>query len=312
MPIDSYSLAKELNELRALAAKKLVLDPLPIGKEATARLQAKIEEHELQANIAELETQGYTVLPPGKAAPLEFVDRLRETILRLAADDRSAENFAGQDRGLGQTAFHLLPRDLIFEEALMAPAPGTIVTYLLGHRAKLSQSTALIKGPGGQALGIHADHSAKLPAPWPRVSQYSVVTWVLTDYTRENGALCVWPGSHRFCQPVPEHLTMAHDHEDIKLLEVPAGSVIVWHGSLWHGAVPRTANGQRVTLVLPHCRDHIQAQELYWTTTTPEMIERNPRRFSTLMGLHSVNPWIQDGPDSSRLAMAPSTGSHFE
>ena len=101
---------------------------------------------------------------------------------------------------------------------------------------------------------------------------------MLTDYTRENGALCVWPGSHRFCQPVPEHLTMAHDHEDIKLLEVPAGSVIVWHGSLWHGAVPRTADGQRVTLVLPTVATTYKRQELYWATTTPEMIERNPRR----------------------------------
>ncbi len=60
MPIDSYSLAKELNELRALAAKKLADDSLPIGKEATVRLQAQLEEHELQANSAELETQGCT------------------------------------------------------------------------------------------------------------------------------------------------------------------------------------------------------------------------------------------------------------
>ncbi len=34
--------------------------PLPIGKEATVRLQAQLEEHELQANSAELETQGCT------------------------------------------------------------------------------------------------------------------------------------------------------------------------------------------------------------------------------------------------------------
>ena len=53
-------------------------------------------------------------------------------------------------------------------------------------------------------------------------------------------------------------------------------------------------------------------QQLAAGVSTPEMIERNPRRFSTLMGLHSVNPWIHDGPDSSRLAMAPRTGSHFE
>ncbi|MEE9278926.1 MAG: hypothetical protein V3V67_02010 [Myxococcota bacterium] len=56
----------------------------------------------------------------------------------------------------------------------------------------------------------------------------------------------------------------------------------------------------------------MQAQELYWATTTPEMIERNPARFATLMGLTSVYPWIQDGPSGARLAMAPATGSHYE
>ncbi len=312
MAIDAIELAHEMNELRALAAKKLVDEPLPMGREATVRLQDDIRKNALESHVVELETEGYTVLPPGKAAPLELFDRLRETILRFASAAEGESNFASRDRGLGQTLFHLLPRDRVFEEALMAPAPLTLATYLLGYRAKLSQSTALIKQKGSRALGLHADHSAKIPAPWPRVSQYSVVTWVLTEYTRENGAVCVWPGSHRFCQPVPPHLTMAHDHEEIRVLEVPAGSVIIWNGSLWHGAVPRTTEGKRVTLVFPHCRDHIQAQELYWATTTPEMIERNSARFATLMGLTSVNPWIQDGPSGARLAMGPATGSHYE
>ena len=138
----------------------------------------------------------------------------------------------------------------------MAPAPLTLVTYLLGYRAKLSQSTVLIKDSRAKALPMHADHSGKLPAPWPNISQYSVVTWVTTDYTRENGAVCVWPGSHRFGRPVPDDVVMDHDREEIEVLEMPKGSVIIWHGSLWHGAVPRTADGQRVTLVLPHVRPY--------------------------------------------------------
>ena len=162
-------------------------------------------------------------------------------------------------------------------------APGALVTYLLGYRAKLSQSTALVKAAGTKPLRIHADHSGKIPAPWPSVAQYCNVTWVTTDYTRENGAVCVWPGSHRFCRPVPPDLEMAHDHPEVEVLEMPKGSVIVWHGSLWHGAVPRTSAGERVTLVLPHVRDHVQAQELYWASTTPEMIERNGSRFCALM-----------------------------
>lgn len=306
---DPLGITKHINELRELVAEKLLDDPLPMGHEAELKLQADLREHGLEANIADLETQGYTILPPGKAAPIEFVERLRDTVLQIA--DRSDPGF-GEGRGLGTTLFHLLPQDRIFEEALMAPAPQALMTYLLGYRAKLSQSTGLIKDSGAPALGIHADHSSKLPAPWGHVSNYCVVTWVLTEYTRENGAVCVWPGSHRWGRPIPEDLRMSHDHPEMRVLEVPAGSVIVWHGSLWHGAVPRSAEGRRATLVFPHVREGIQPQELYWATTTPEMIERNPARFGTLMGLSSAMPWVYDGPDPTRLMQGPATGNQFE
>lgn len=310
MTIDRHALADELEELRALAVKRWAEDPLPVGEVASARLKADIEANGLQANIAQLEVDGYTVLPPGQAAPLELIDRLTEAMERLRAE-RGGTGF-GEGRGLGETLFHLLPEDRAFEEALMAPAPLTLVTYLLGYRAKLSQSTGLIKERGAPALGLHADHSGKFPAPWSPLSNYTVVTWVLTDYTEENGALCVWPGSHRFARPVPDDLVMAHDHESVKIMELPAGSVVAWHGSLWHGAVPRTADGARMTLVLPHVRSQIQPQELYWASTTPEMLERNPPRFATLMGLTAVAPWLQDGPSTDRLDMGPTLGSQFE
>ena len=310
MSIDRYALAAELAELRRLAAAKWQQDPLPSGPAATKALQQNIAKFELEANIAQLETDGYTVLPPGKAAPIEIIERIKDAMLRL--EGRVDGNQLGENSGLGGTLFHMLPEDPVFEEALMSEVALTLVTYLLGHRAKLSQCTGLIKGQGTPALALHADHSGKFAAPWSMQSNYSVVTWVLTDYTRDNGAVCVWPGSHRWGRPVPADLTMAHDHEEIRVLEIPAGSLIVWHGSTWHGAVPRESDGRRMTLVLPHVRDAVQPQELFWASVTPQMIERNAARFCTLMGLTSAGPWIQDGPDPGRLAMGPISGSQYD
>ena len=309
MGLDTKPLIAHMAELRRLAMAKNDAEPLPTGDAARATLQCELEALDLKSHVADLETNGYAVLPPGKAKPVAFFDELRETLLRLVRDDDSRT--LGPESGLGNTLFHLLPRAPIIEQALLARAPLALVTYLLGYRAKLSQSTGLIKDSGARALAIHADHSGKIPAPWPSVAQYCNVTWVTTDYTRANGAVCVWPGSHRFCRPVPPDLVMAHDHPDVEVLEMPKGSVIVWHGSLWHGAVPRTTDGQRVTLVLPHVRDHVQAQELYWASTTPAMIERNNSRFCALMGLYSAYPWIEDGPPAT-LALTPYSGSQFE
>ena len=310
MQIDSHSLEKSLNELRALAAAKLANDPLPVGREAEERIRAEIAEHELGNNVAELETLGYTILPPGKSAPMELIDRLRSAVL-ARVDAGEVQDF-GRGLGLGATAFHILGDDRCFEEALMAPAPRTLIAYLLGYRAKLSQAIGMVKERGEPALAIHADHSSKYPAPWPLLPHYCQVTWALTDYTLENGAVCVWPGSHRWGRPIPDDMRMCHDHPEMKVLEMPAGSVLIWHGSLWHGSMPRTAEGRRVTLVFPHCREYAQTQELFWATVTPQMIERNPPLFCTLMGLTSVMPYIHGGPSAEMLDTGPSTGSHFE
>jgi len=309
--IDVQGLLAELNELRALAAKKYVEDPLPAtDKEARLRMQAEIAQYGLEANVAELETRGYTILPPGKGAPPELIERLRTTILRVAEERQGQE--AGQMGvafGAGEQAFHLLPVDTVFEEAVMNPVTLALVTYLAGYRAKLSQCTALIKTNQSDApLHIHTDASAKWPAPWPAQSQTANVNWFLTDYTRENGPLCVVPGSHLWCRPPGPEFLMAHDHEDVEMIEAPAGSILVWHSNLWHGALPRTAEGKRVTLVMLFMRPHLRTQEDYALTTTAEMIERNPARLGVITGgLNGLgSPWWDQGP---RFDLDPSRTS---
>ena len=76
MAIDRIALARELNQLRELAKEKWKEDPLPTGRDAEVRLRKEIQELGLESHIADLETDGYTVLPPGKAAPIELFDEL--------------------------------------------------------------------------------------------------------------------------------------------------------------------------------------------------------------------------------------------
>ena len=123
MALDTKPLIAHLAELRALAMAKYEAEPLPKGDAARAALEREIEALDLKAHIADLETNGYTVLPPGKAKPVDFFDNLRETLLALAEDDASRN--LGPDSGLGNTLFHLLPRARIIEEALLARAPGS-------------------------------------------------------------------------------------------------------------------------------------------------------------------------------------------
>ncbi len=138
------------------------------------------------------------------------------------------------------------------------------------------------------------------------------VTWVLSDYSKENGPVCVVPGSHRIGSGPPPERVDKYDDPSVRLLEVEAGSVIVWHGSLWHGAVPRTAEGRRLTLLFPVVRANIQPQDTYWLSTTREMVERNPASFAALMGLATPKPFAPDGPDAAMSNIGLTSGSRFD
>ena len=79
--------------------------------------------------------------------------------------------------------------------------------------------------------------------------------------------------------------------------QMPAGSVVVWHSNLWHGAFARRAEGQRVMFATLYNRPFMAHEELFSMTTTREMIERNGGRFGVLTGVLSAFPFDQRGPN---------------
>lgn len=80
--------------------------------------------------------------------------------------------------------------------------------------------------------------------------------WAVTDFTAANGATRVVPGSHREPRsPVP--------FEDLPSIpaEMPRGSVLVWHGSLWHGGGANTTTTRRLGVAMNYCAGYVRQQE---------------------------------------------------
>ena len=42
---------------------------------------------------------------------------------------------------------------------------------------------------------------------------------------------------------------------------MPKGSVLVWHGSLWHGGGANTTDERRIGLAMNYCAGYIRQQE---------------------------------------------------
>ena len=99
---------------------------------------------------------------------------------------------------------------------------------------------------------------------------YSVVTalWLLDDFTAENGATHVIPGSHRDPRPLPRSMQApGHSHPDELTVAADAGDVLLLNGHLWHRATSNRASGPRRVLqcqfvVSEHASPDMERHEL--------------------------------------------------
>lgn len=277
---------------------------------AAIRVWDEIKRLGLGENIGELEVLGYTVVQPEKVASPEFIVRMREAILDVAQRrtgkrppldlETSHEHSAHYGPGFGQSLPFILFEDPVFQEALLNPVLLAFVTYLLGRNAILHNGVGFIKGRGTDDLMLHTDNTL-IGSPFPSLYQICNVSYVLTDYSLANGCLSMVPGSHRFCR----HPRPGEGLDQRVPVEVPAGSLVIWSGHMWHGAYGRTAPGLRVNLPFVFARPHLRGQEAYSEHVTQEMLDRYPPRFKTLMSRDLGYGWAEEGPpqDISAFSM---------
>jgi len=279
-------------------------------------LYQQIREMGLETNLAELDAFGFTIIEPGVAAPLSWVDALREKVLEVA--NRRTGVVHDIETGAHGTLDYIQPRskhqyilqyllleDPIFQQAVCNPYILALQTYMLGFDCRLSSLTSIVKWAEdsgyGPTLGLHADTYVKHSLPIGKDTHTGNSAWLLTDYTKDNGALCVVPGSHRHGrQP---NTALLEGVQDAIPIEAPAGSLVVWNGNIWHGAFPRTNPGLRLVLTMYFGRSYLQVQEDYRTNITPEVLDSNPKRLAALLGLASPLGWTSElGADYAAAA----------
>jgi len=109
--------------------------------------------------------------------------------------------------------------------------------------------------PGETAQPIHADDQL-IPIPKPHPPVVCNTMWALTDFTEENGATRIVPGSHLW-----DHNPDYFGTYDTIAAEMPKGSVLIWHGSLWHGGGANRSDSRRVGIAMNYCAGYIRQQE---------------------------------------------------
>jgi ectoine hydroxylase-related dioxygenase (phytanoyl-CoA dioxygenase family) len=155
-------------------------------------------------------------------------------------------------------------------------------------RYQLNLGHLLQRGPGADEQWFHRDELVwnDVPQPHPELQLASVIAFV--DFTRENGATRVIPGSHRWpdrqksaaeqmSQPPP-------DRDQIAYAEMPAGSAVIYLGGTIHAGGSNVTDVPRRGAHLSYCLGWLRTEENNYLSSPPAYAATLPRVAQELLG----------------------------
>jgi ectoine hydroxylase-related dioxygenase (phytanoyl-CoA dioxygenase family) len=208
---------------------------------------------DLAAHLDRLARDGYTILE--RVIEPELVSALGEDLLRLEEEYQVKPARNAFEGARTVRIYNLLVHGTLYEQIPVHPAVLPVVEGVLDAGCLISSLSSIGIDPDERAQPIHADDQL-LPLPKPHVATVCNTMWALTEFTEENGATRLVPGSH-----TADHSPAYGEAYDTIAAEMDAGSVLVWHGSLWHGGGANATDKRRVGIAMNYCAGWIRQQE---------------------------------------------------
>src|SRR5581483_11534631 len=165
-------------------------------------------------------------------------------------------------------------------------------------RYQLNLGHLLQRGPGSDEQLLHRDELvwSDMPRPGPELQLATVIAFV--DFTRENGATRVVPGSHRWADrnlsPIEQVMQPRPDDDKIAYAEMPAGSAVVYLGGTIHGGGATTTDVARPGAHLSYCLGWLRTEENNYLSIPPSLAATLPRQAQELIG-YAVHDSIPRG-----------------
>jgi ectoine hydroxylase-related dioxygenase (phytanoyl-CoA dioxygenase family) len=162
---------------------------------------------------------------------------------------------------------------------VLAVADEILLPHCANYTVGSMTAIEILPGEDGQAL--HRDDTI-YPIDLAGMELQIGVMWAINDFTAENGATRVVPGSHRYLRSW--HLPSLGEWLPA---EMPNGSALFYLGSTWHGGGPNHSQSSRIGLINTYCLGWLRQESNQYFENPPSIA----RDFSpTLRALLGYSP----------------------
>ncbi|HEX9700594.1 MAG TPA: phytanoyl-CoA dioxygenase family protein [Acidobacteriota bacterium] len=267
----------------------------------------------------DLREQGYCLIEAALEPP--SLRAVRTRLGEQAAAERAlhASKNPANPQARSQWVGMLLNKGAAFLELVRHPIATALVERLLGPDYLISCVDAQIQLPGSETMALHTDQWWMPPptAPGARARPVSAlrrgdgrsldprpatepisaamvanVMWMIDDFTEENGATRLVPGSHLSGRaPDP---SVPHKVATVAATG-PAGTAFVLDGRLWHAAGANLSRRSRRGITTNYCGPQCRPLENYTRGLRPEVLARCPPEVLARLGFAAWSSYGHTG-----------------
>ena len=181
-----------------------------------------------------------------------------------------------------QRIYSVMSRTRVCDPVAEHPRVLAALDRLLMPNYLLSALQAINIQPGEAAQLAHHDDGF-YPIPRPREPLAAATIWAIDDFTADNGATVLYPGSHRWGKRRP-----GPDDEAMPVV-MPAGSCVLFVGTLWHGGGANTSDADRLAVTAQYCEPWLRPMEAYTLAVSRDIARDVSDDIKRMLG-YSIHP----------------------
>jgi ectoine hydroxylase-related dioxygenase (phytanoyl-CoA dioxygenase family) len=172
----------------------------------------------------------------------------------------------------------------VLDDVTIHPLVLGALEHVLGRDFQLSAPTGIEIGPGETGQFLHRDDDI-YPIARPHQQLVTNVMWAFDDFTMANGATRLIPGSQTSVEQPP-------DDAPIVYAEMPAGSAMIYVGSIWHGGGANTTDTSRLGVAIEYAAGWLRPQETQLLCVPQDVARTLPKRLRELLGYNIYPPFV--------------------